>query len=170
MEILYFFSAILLSIFGIRLSTALRNRDYMNAEIQENEKQEYQNSRNHSITLAAFTIGAIALITSRDDLTNINFQYGLAFLSVAMFSFFIGSYMFIFQNKRNWFPYIGETLEFIGIVSLSIGFFYIVLQLFPESPLLPVLYGLFFIGLVAVASYELYLNKRAFNNGRGRRK
>jgi hypothetical protein len=165
----YVFVGVLTAEFGIRIATAFTAPQYMNAPVQESEKQEYQNSRNHTITLAAFAIGAIALVSSRDDLESLNFEYGIAFLSGAMFCFFIGSYLFIFQNKQNWLPYVGETLEFVGVLSLAIGLFYVISELFPASLSLPIIYWMFFSVLVGIASYELYLNKRALNAGRGKR-
>jgi uncharacterized membrane protein len=139
----------------------------MNSEVDNNQREEYRNSRNHSMTLAAFTIAAIALVISNESISeSVNLQLGIAFLSGAMFSFFIGSYMFVFLSKRHWFPYFGETLEFVGILALAMGLFYIVTGLFEESLLLQIIYLISFAALVAVTGYELYLNRRALNASR----
>lgn len=130
--------------------------------VTEEGKNQYQSSRSHNITLASFSIAAIALITSRNDLNIQNLQFGIAYLSIAMFCFFIGSYLFVFRQKGNIIPYYGETLELAGILSLGIGFFYVVTQLFLENVALDLLYLAFFFTLVGVAAYELRLNIRYF--------
>ncbi len=135
----------------------------MDAKVGESTAGEYQFSRTQLISLAFFTIAIITLVAVRSDLTESNFVYGLSYLSVAMFCFFIGSYLFIFQHKGNRIPYIGETLEFVGIVALGIGFFYIVIEIVPDSISLEILYLLFLSALVAVASYEVYINYRFFH-------
>jgi hypothetical protein len=166
----FFFLAVLVSVFSIRFATALSNRQWMNSEVDNNQMEQYRNSKNHSITLAAFTIAAIALVTSNQSISeSVNLQLGITFLSGAMFSFFIGSYMFGFLSRQQWFPYIGETLEFVGILALAIGLFYIIIGLFQASLSLQILYFSFFAALIAVTGYELLLTRRELNASRDRR-
>jgi hypothetical protein len=165
----YFFLIILVAVFSVRIVTAFTNRRYMNSKVNEDQKEEYRSTRNQSITLSAFTLAAIALVFSNESISQSpNLELGIAFLSVAMFSFFIGSYMFMFMNKRHWFPYIGETLEFVGILALAMGLFNIITGLFQESLLLQVIYFVFFAVLLAVAVYELLLTRRELNVNRDR--
>ena len=121
------------------------------------------------MTLSFFTITVITITITLASVygngSDPKFEFSLAYLSLAMFCFFIGSYMYIFRRriKRNppqlSLPYIGETLEFVGIIALGTGLFYVVTLVAFESEVLPILYLSFLVALVAVAVYELYQNK-----------
>ena len=134
----------------------------MSKDLTPETNEEYTNSRNHNITLASFTMAVIGLVASRQDLVGSNLQYGLSYLSVAMFCFFIGLYMYIFRQKKNKYPYVGETLEFVGIIALGIGFFYLITQIVPGSISLEILYLGFLAVLVLVAVIELRINRQFF--------
>jgi hypothetical protein len=159
----YVFPVILAFIAGFRLLTAATSKvDYLNRSPSETESKEYDFLRLQLLTLAFFAITVITLAVTvfvTTQTISIGFEYALGYLSVAMFCFFISSYMYSFRIT-NRLPYIGETLEFVGIVSLGIGFFYLVVQVVPTSIWLGVLYMIFLSALVGVAGYELYLNNR----------
>jgi hypothetical protein len=143
-------------VISIRIGTALTNKGWMNSEIDNDQREQYRNSKNHNITLTAFTLGAIALVISNESISrSLNLQLGIAFLSGAMFCFFIGAYLFSFLSRRQWFPYIGDTLELVGILALAMGLFNIITGLFESSLLLQVIYFLFFAAIIAVTAYEL---------------
>lgn len=129
---------------------------------------EYQTSRSNTMTLAFFTITVITITITLVEPDH-RFEFGLAYLSLAMFCFFIGSYMFIFLRrlkgqKHFRLPHIGETLEFVGIVALGTGLFYIVTLVVEDSIGLVMLYLLFLFALIAVAFYELYQNKKYYHD------
>ncbi len=71
-------------------------------------------------------------------------------------------------SKKHWFPYIGETLEFVGILALTMGLFFIIAGLFQESLLLRVVYSASLLSLLGIVGYELYLNRRELNASRDR--
>lgn len=62
------------------------------------------------MVLASFTIVAIALIAGFSTDKICDESSSLFYLSIAMFSFIIGSYLFRFTINR-WLPYTGETLN-----------------------------------------------------------
>ena len=168
----YVFPVILVFIAGFRILTAATSKKKPYVPLQPSEVAEYQYWRIGLLTLAFFSITVITLTLTLFDPTDPNFEYGLGYLSLAMFCFFISSYMFIFlrkkQNgkqgekqyeKRITFPYIGETLEFVGIVALGVGFYYIVILVAPALISLEILYLSFLSALVGVAVYELHENR-----------
>jgi hypothetical protein len=168
----YIFAGIVLGFIGIRILTPVKAKfNFFDQPIDDYAEGVYQNARNHNITLAAFSIAVLALILSSgigDSTTirNENFEFGIAYISVATFFFFIASYTFVFLKSRR-FPYVGQTLEYAGIIALGIGFLLIIRIIFPESILLNIfLYPGFLISLLSVAGWELYLNFRFFHRKR----
>jgi len=128
----------------------------------------YQNARNQNITLAAFSTAVLALLFSVDlpntdpNTTNQNFDFGIIYISLATFFFIIASFTYILLRSRR-FPYVGQTLEYTGLIALGIGFFHVIRVILSGSDLLNViLLPAFVIGLLVVAGYELYLNFRYF--------
>jgi hypothetical protein len=94
----YAFPIIIFFIVFIRLITPLTSKvNFMDKALNTTTIEEYRRLRDHLITLVSFTLAAIALISSRTDLDKPYLQFGLAYLSIAMFSFFIGSYLFTFR-------------------------------------------------------------------------
>lgn len=145
----------------------------MDAAPAQSQAEEYQFQRYNTVTLAFFTITVITLSLTLASASEPNFQYGLAYLSLAMFCFFIGSYMYIFRRRLKGqrqltLPYVGETLEFVGIVSLGTGLFYIVTLVVPDSIGLAILYMAFLFALIGVAFYELYQNKKFLHPSGGK--
>ena len=131
------------------------------------EKGEWATSRTNTMTLAFFSVTVITISITLVKPDH-RFEFGLAYLSFAMFCFFIGSYMFSFIRRlkgQKYFrlPHIGETLEYVGIVSLGMGLFYIVNLVIGDSIGIIVLYLSFLVALIAVAFYELYQNKMFYH-------
>ena len=83
------------------------------------EKKHYDNFRSHSITLASFTMTVIAIIVALPGVVNVNpteqhdkqkivdqsivdqNTKSLFYLSLAMISFFISSYLFLLRECRS---------------------------------------------------------------------
>lgn len=114
-------------------------------------------ARNANIALASFTIVAIALTVTIDD-NKITNENTFAFLSLAMFLFFIASYLFeIGYNK--WVEHIGETLEYAGVISLASGLLYLIHGKI-QSPFIELLYLGFLIAMIFTSIFEQVLNYR----------
>jgi hypothetical protein len=124
----------------------------------EGEKQEYERSRSQNLTLAAFSIAALGFILSTTVVPETNTLFGIGYLSVAMFSFFIAAYLFKYRPKK-WFPYIGETLELSGILCIGVGFYYVIAKIFSNNIPLAGLYLAFLVALIAIVAYSLRLNR-----------
>lgn len=149
--------------------TPLRTKvHFFNKPVDNYAESLYQNARNQNITLAAFSTAVLALLFSvdlpnTDAITrNENFDFGIIYISLATFFFIIASFTYILLRSRR-FPYVGQTLEYTGLIALGIGFFHVIRVILSESVLLNfILLPLFVAGLLAVAGYELYLNFRYF--------
>jgi hypothetical protein len=146
--------------------TPLRTKvPFFNRPVDDYAENLYRNARNQNITLAAFSTAVLALLFSVNlpnspspNTTNESFEYGIIYISLATFFFIIASFTYILLRSRR-FPYVGQTLEYTGLVALGIGFFHVIRVILSESVLLNViLLPAFLVGLLIVAGYELYLN------------
>jgi hypothetical protein len=54
-------------------------------------------------------------------------------------------------------------MESVGIISIGIGFYYIITVLLEKNYFFTILYLIFFFGLVGITIFELILNKRFFH-------
>ena len=150
-------------------------RDYMTCVIpvSEKEKQQYDSFRSHSITLASFTMTVIAIIIAfpKQEQFSANLM-SLVYLSVALVSFFIASYLYVFRTNR-WFPYIGESLEYMGIIAVGIGLLSLMENVAQSNIadntsvnsiiLINIVYAIFLIGMIAIAYKEISLTKTFFH-------
>jgi hypothetical protein len=119
------------------------------------EKKHYDNFRSHSITLASFTMAIIALIVAFPNPTQLSTNVkSLFYLSIAMTSFFISSYLFTFRQNR-WFPFTGESLEYMGLVAVGIGLLGLIQNLTKGNPLLSMVYALFVIAVILIAALQI---------------
>lgn len=134
--------------------------------LEEAEKEEYTNSKNHNIVLASFTIAAISVILAfqAGELTQ-NLQWAaldsLFYLSIAMMCFFIASYLFSIRITR-WYVYTAESLEYTGIIAVGIGFFRLIQVKVVNDDRITALYVLFIVGILFLVWLDLRFNKRFF--------
>jgi len=149
------FWAIMIGIAGIRMIIPLGNK-IMKEALLSSEEEENVSKRNHTLMLASFTIVALTLVVifaqEKESLNSNSF----AFMSVAMFLFFISSYLFHIGYKL-WVSYSAETLEYVGIISLATGFLYMVSPSFQEI-FIDLIYIGFFVSMIAVVIFELVLS------------
>jgi hypothetical protein len=167
----YIFAGVLLVYIGFRIMTPLRtNVHFFDKPVDDYAEGLYQNARNQNITLAAFSTAVLALLFSVDlpntdadpSTRNENFDFGIIYISLATFFFIIASFTYILLRSRR-FPYVGQTLEYTGLIALGIGFFHVIRVILSESDLLNViLLPAFVAGVLIIAGYELYLNFRFF--------
>jgi hypothetical protein len=121
------------------------------------EKKHYDNFRSHSITLASFTMTIIALIVAFPNPGELSANIkSLFYLSIAMTSFFISSYLFMFRRYR-WFPFIGESLEYMGLVAMGIGLLSLIQNLTKGNPLLSMVYAFFVIAVILIAALQIHI-------------
>lgn len=158
----YVFWIILTAYIAIRMLIPRGSKiGYFEAPSSEAERKEYSDSRNQNMVLASFTIVAIAIIISFKFNEITQLRDGLYYLSIGMFLFFIASYLFTLRRTK-WLPYTAETLEYTGIIALAIGLLYLISGILTDL-VMNIIYIGFFIGILAVAIYEAYLNKGFFH-------
>jgi hypothetical protein len=158
---------IILILYGIVRSLILRfspyRKQYLQIPITAEETEIYHNQRTHLITLASFVIVGISIIVAlpKDDITQaqaLAINDSLFFLSIGMASSFIGSYLFSTMPNR-WFPFTGETLEYIAIMATGIGLFNLI-QFLTIELRVQIVYIIFGVGIGIVTFLDLYYNKK----------
>lgn len=150
----------------VPLASSIRGT-YMNFEgntmpLGKAEKKYYDNFRSHSITLASFTMTIIAIIIAfpRPELVSQNVK-ALLYLSIAMVSFFISSYFFLLRENR-WFPFAGESLEYMGIVAIGFGLLDLVQNITLGNQLIGTVYTIFVIAMIGIAAKQIHIIIRFF--------
>lgn len=142
-----------------------RNNYVYKIKIEEREEEEWNNFRNHNITLASFTIVAIAVIVafpSQQLQKNID---ALFYLSLAMFAFFTASYLLNFRINR-WGPYIANCLETVGVIGVGFGLLGLIQNVIQDEAVWLV-YAVFAFGILAIAAIETTFNIRSFHQKKG---
>jgi hypothetical protein len=161
---------------------ARKKSEYKAIPLGTAEKKHYDNFRSHSITLASFTMTVIAIIIAfpidesadpaeeqkvmplqkqtKENLVSQNIM-SLFYLSLAMVSFFIASYLFLLRETR-WLVYTGESLEYMGIVSVGIGLLSLMQNITNNNNILGVIYAFFVIGITIIAIIQIWISIRFF--------
>jgi hypothetical protein len=160
---------------------SIQDKDDSNKKIPlgKAEKKHYDDFRTHSITLASFTMTVIAVIVALPGILGVtpadqqarhnvvdqsiidhNIK-SLFYLSLAMISFFISSYLFLLRENR-WFVYTGESLEYMGIVAVGIGLLSLMLNV-TNSWFLGIVYLVFVIGITIIALIQIRISVRFFH-------
>jgi len=151
------FWIILIGFISFRTLLPIRCKyDFKKIAIRDTERSEWKSLRDQNMVLASFTIVAIAIILSLPSGFSEDKKPSVWYLSLALFSFIIGSYVFRFTTDRR-IPYVGETLEFEGLLALGIGLLYLASSIFKDI-MFDLIYSVFFIGVFVVALIDLYLN------------
>src|SRR5689334_4591027 len=101
----------------IPLRSKYRNQFLFRITLQPDEKKHYDDKRNHNITLASFTIVAIAVIVALPRQEVQKHVGALFYLSISMFLFFIASYLVDYRSNR-FGPYIAKSFEYTGIMGV----------------------------------------------------
>lgn len=150
----------------VPLGSSIRGK-YMDFEgrsmpLGKAEKKYYDNFRSHSITLASFTMTIIAIIVAfpKPELVSENVK-ALLYLSIGLVSFFVSSYFFLLRENR-WFPFTGESLEYMGIVAIGFGLLDLVQNLTRNDPLISTVYAIFVIVMIGIAAKQIHIIIRFF--------
>ncbi|AIC16145.1 membrane protein of unknown function [Nitrososphaera viennensis EN76] len=125
----------------------------------QSEIKTFSEYRVHNITLATFSIVAIALILGFNPENISKHVDELFFLSISMFCFFVASYLLVIRPNR-WIPFAGRTFEYTGLLAIAIGFVYLISNTIPDDRLV-YSYIVFFIGTLAIAIFDLSVNIHA---------
>lgn len=153
-----FFWALMLGFAVFRMSIPTWGKlKKMNLEpLLPSEQEAYDKNKNQNIALASFTIVVIALAVALHD-NQIYDVNTFVFLSLAMFMFFIASLLFEIGYSLL-VPYIAETLQYAGILSLATGFIFMIENAGINSDLLSILYIGFLCSIIGIVILEQFLN------------
>lgn len=130
--------------------------------INHEEKQTYKDEKNQLMTLAGFTITALAIIMALPSITGNKINLLATFyFSISLSCFFAGSYLFDYRIKRI-FPYIGQVAEYTGVISLGLAFLSFAYSIFSDVPSIMAIFSIFMGGIVTISFVEIYYNKKFF--------
>lgn len=128
---------------------------FKNKFVNAEEEKEFKDARNHSMILASFTIVALSISVSEIS-SKSNDYSSLYFFSLSMIGLFISTLLFELQTNK-WIPHTADILQKVGIICVAIGFLFLISALFTDLTL-NIMYGGFFIGIIAYAIIDLFIN------------
>lgn len=139
----------------------------MQSPIGEMQREEYNNSKTHNITLASFTIVAISVILAwpTNTLTQpeqVQAIDSVFYLSIGMIAFFVASYLFTIRITRLY-VFTAQSLEYMGIIATALGFLDLFLLKVNDTRVIA-LYTIFVGGIVALGFLDLHFNRRYFSS------
>jgi hypothetical protein len=120
---------------------------YLNKPVEnEKEKQAYKDLKNELMTLAGFTVAALAIIMALPNITSnpINLLATFYF-AISLTCFFVGSYLFDYKIIRI-FPYMGQVAEYTGIISIGFAFLSFAYSIFHNTPSIIAIFIIFMVG------------------------
>ena len=143
---------------------------FKNDVLNEEQRTEFRHSRNHNLILASFVMIPISITLNLHGIESLSLQkIGLYYFSFSLLCFFIASVLFHTRFKI-WLPFTGDILEKMGIVSVTVGFLYLIFGFFKNDPALGAIFSGFFIGIAVIIAIDIYINWVAFHPIDGRKR
>lgn len=138
-------------------------KKFLNSPVTNlDEKQTYKDEKNQLMTLAGFTIAALAIIMALPNFSGNKVNLLASFyFAISLTCFFGGSYLFDYRIKRI-FPYIGQVAEYTGIISLGLAFLSFAYSIFSDISSILAIFIIFMGGIVSISVVEIYYNKKFF--------
>jgi hypothetical protein len=138
-----------------------KGRVFFKGTPQKEERERYQRERPNNLTLAGFSLAALALFLAlgtnpQDPSKNVDVKDTTYYLSISLVCFIIAAYLYPFSLTR-YYSYAADSLEQIGLLSVGIALLLFFVNNFQGILEIHIVYWILFVVIILVTVKEILL-------------